>query len=65
MPQQLDTKVDGCVDDAHEVVIEDKKMFRKTKATFPLALSVLFRKSGKDEPITREEILQKVKMEGE
>ena len=65
MPEQADAKVDGYIDDAHTAVIDDTKMFKRTKAAFPLALGLMFRRSGENEPIKREDILQRTKMEGE
>mmetsp|Transcript_10344 Transcript_10344/g.15391 ORF Transcript_10344/g.15391 Transcript_10344/m.15391 type:complete len:326 (+) Transcript_10344:2871-3848(+) len=65
MLPQPDTTVDGYINDVHTVVIDDEKIFKRTKVTLPLALGLLLRKSGMDEPVGREEILQKIKMEGE
>eukprot|EP00957_Ditylum_brightwellii_P209615 15362475-Ditylum_brightwellii.AAC.3 len=62
MPTQPDTKVDGYIEYAHTTSINDEPIFERVKEAFPLALGVIFRKLIKDEPITREEILQKMKM---
>eukprot|EP00957_Ditylum_brightwellii_P170972 13014673-Ditylum_brightwellii.AAC.1 len=65
MLPQLDAKVEGYIDDAHTAAIDNERVFIRAKAAFLLALGLLFRKSGNDEPIEREEILQITKMEGE
>eukprot|EP00957_Ditylum_brightwellii_P180003 13712227-Ditylum_brightwellii.AAC.1 len=65
MPPQPNAKVEGYIDNVHAAAIDDKRVFRRAKAAFPLALGLLFRKSGKDEPIEREEIFQRIKMKGE
>eukprot|EP00957_Ditylum_brightwellii_P035686 2706146-Ditylum_brightwellii.AAC.1 len=64
IPEQANAKVDGYIDDAHTAVIDDTKMFKCAKAAFPLALGLMFQRSGENEPIKREDIIQRTKMEG-
>eukprot|EP00957_Ditylum_brightwellii_P028409 2145088-Ditylum_brightwellii.AAC.2 len=59
MPPQPDAKVECYIDDAHTAAIDDDRVFRRAKVAFPLALGLLFRKSGINKPIEREEILQR------
>eukprot|EP00957_Ditylum_brightwellii_P035348 2681062-Ditylum_brightwellii.AAC.1 len=64
MPPQPDTKIVKYINDAHTTAIDNEDVFRPKK-TFPLALGLLFCKSGKHEPIEKDEILPKMKMERE
>eukprot|EP00957_Ditylum_brightwellii_P004162 316975-Ditylum_brightwellii.AAC.1 len=63
-PQPL-AKVDGYIDDDHTTAVYRPENFKRAKVAFPLVLGLLFRKSGKDKPVPKQEILQKKKIMAE
>eukprot|EP00957_Ditylum_brightwellii_P041147 3114976-Ditylum_brightwellii.AAC.1 len=64
MPEQANAKVDGYINDAHRAAIDNKMIFMRAKPAFLLVLGSMIWRSGENEPIKREDILQQTKMEG-